>query len=333
MQTFALLGAGFIGRVHAENLAAQPHIRFARIFDVDPARAGELAALHGAEPAAEADEVFADPDIDAVLIASSTNTHADLLKRAAAAGKAVFCEKPIDLSLEVARDAAAAVRAAGIPVMMDFNRRYDAAYAAVHDAVQAGEVGQVELVSMTTRGPSLPPIDYLKVSGGQMRDQTVHFFDLLRWITGLEPVEVYVAGAAMVDPAVAEVGDVDTSVAVLRLANGAIVQIDSQRRIGYGYDERIEVNGSVRMVEAARHRTGFVNHYGPGELRTNGLDVGWFERIRGTYRKSLDAFVDALEHDSRVPAPLEDGLRAQIIAEAATESLHTHRPVAIPEGL
>ena len=202
-----------------------------------------------------------------------------------------------------------------------------------HEAVVSGEVGRVELVSMTTRGPSLPPLSYLEISGGQMRDQTVHFFDLLRWITGLEPVEVYVAGAALVDPAVAEVGDVDTSVAVLRLANGALVQIDSQRRIGYGYDERIEVNGSLRMVEAARHRTGFVNHYGPGELRTNGLDVGWFERVRSTYRKSLAAFVEALEHSAPVPAPLSDGLRAQVIAEAATQSLRTGRPVAIPDGL
>ena len=332
-QTFALLGAGFIGRVHAENLAAQPGIDFARVFDVDASRAAALAEAHGVEAGDDLDEIFSDPAIDAVVVASSTNTHADLLKRAAAAGKAVFCEKPIDLSLDVARDAAAAVEAAGIPVMMDFNRRWDPAYAAVHDAVRAGEVGEVELVSMTTRGPSLPPVSYLEVSGGQMRDQTVHFFDLLRWITGLEPVEVYVAGAALVDPAVARVGDVDTSIAVLRMTNGALVQIDSQRRIGYGYDERIEVNGSLRMVEAARHRTGFVNHYGPGELRTNGLDVGWFERVRSTYRKSLDAFVEALEHSAPVPAPLSDGLRAQVIAEAATQSLRTGRPVAIPDGL
>ncbi|MCZ0857289.1 Gfo/Idh/MocA family oxidoreductase [Actinomyces israelii] len=332
-QTFALLGAGFIGRVHAGNLAAQPGVDFARVFDVDASRAVALAEAHGVEAGDDLDEIFGDPAIDAVVVASSTNTHADLLKRAAAAGKAVFCEKPIDLSLDVARDAAAAVEAAGIPVMMDFNRRWDPAYAAVHDAVRAGEVGEVELVSMTTRGPSLPPVSYLKVSGGQMRDQTVHFFDLLRWITGLEPVEVHVTGAALVDPAVAQVGDVDTSIAVLRMTNGALVQIDSQRRIGYGYDERIEVNGSERMVEAARHRTGFVNRYGPGEIRTNGLDAGWFERIRGTYRKSLDAFVDALERGAPVPAPISDGLRAQVIAEAATQSLRTGAPVAVPPGL
>lgn len=333
MQRFALLGAGFIGAVHAENLAAHPLIDLARVYDVDPARARSLASRFGGEVSEDIEQVLADPTIDAVLIASSTNTHADLLERAARAGKAVFCEKPIDLSLDVARRAAAAAEAAGIPVMMDFNRRYDPAYAALREAVTSGEVGTVELVSMSTRGPSLPPLAYLEVSGGQMRDQTVHFFDLLRWITGLEPVEVYVTGSALVDPAVAGVGDVDTSIAVLRLSNGALVQIDSQRRIGYGYDERIEVNGSESMVEAGRHRTGFVNHYGPGEIRTNGLYAGWFERIRGTYRASLDAFVEALENGTPVPAPLSDGLRAQVIAEAATTSLHEGRPVAVPAGL
>ncbi|WP_172120311.1 Gfo/Idh/MocA family oxidoreductase [Actinomyces faecalis] len=333
MQTFALLGAGFIGHVHAENLAAHPDTTFATVFDVDTVRAAELAGRHGARATSSVEEVFADDSIDAVLIASSTHTHADLLTRAVQAGKAVFCEKPIDLSLDVAREAAAAAQASGVPVMMDFNRRYDPAYAALREAVESGEVGTVELVSMSSRGPNLPPLSYLEVSGGQMRDQTIHFFDLARWITGLEPVDVFVAGSAMVDSAVADIGDVDTSVAVLRMSNGALVQIDSQRRIGYGYDERIEVGGSERMVEAARRHTGFVNHYGPGEMRTNGLDAGWFERVRHTYRSCLDAFVQALEDGTPVPAPLEDGLRAQVIAEAATRSLKEGRPVAIDPGL
>ena len=173
MRTFALLGAGFIGHVHAENLAAHPGVRFARVFDVDASRAGRLAGAYGASATTDLDEVLGDPAIDTVLIASSTNTHADLLTKAAKAGKAVFCEKPIDLSLDVARRAASAVEEAGTPVMMDFNRRYDPAYAAVHDAVRNGEVGDVELIQMTTRGPSLPPIDYLKVSGGQMRPKEI----------------------------------------------------------------------------------------------------------------------------------------------------------------
>lgn len=333
MQSIALLGAGFIGHVHAANLAAHPRIRFAGVYDVDPTRAAELATAHGTRAWDDVDAVLADPGVDAVLIASSTNTHADLLTRAARAGKAVFCEKPIDLSLEVARQAAAVVAETGVPVMMDFNRRYDPAYASLRQAVADGEVGTVELVSVSSRGPVLPPIDYLKVSGGQMRDQTIHFFDLARWITGLEPVEVYVAGSALVDPAVAEIGDVDTSIATLRLEGGALVQIDSQRRIGYGYDERIEVNGSLAMVEAARQRTGFVNHYGLGQVRTNGLDAGWFERVQHTYAAALAAFTDALESGAPVPAPLTDGLRAQVIAEAAATSLAEGRPVPVPAGL
>lgn len=333
MQSIALLGAGFIGHVHAANLAAHPDVDLVGIYDVDASRAAELAARHATQALADVDAVLARDDVDAVLIASSTNTHAELLTKAARAGKAVFCEKPIDLSLDVARQAATVVEQCGVPVMMDFNRRYDPAYASLRAAVADGEVGQVELVSVSSRGPALPPIDYLKVSGGQMRDQTIHFFDLVRWITGLEPIEVYVAGSALVDPAVAQVGDVDTSIATLRLDGGALVQIDSQRRIGYGYDERIEVNGSLAMVEAARQRTGFVNHYGPGRMTTNGLDRGWFERVQHTYASALDAFVRALEEGADMPAPLSDGLRAQVIAEAATASLAQGRPVAVPEGL
>lgn len=213
--------------------------------------------------------------------------------------------------------------------MVDFNRRYDADYAVLRAAVTAGEVGAPELIQMSTRGPQLPPLEYLAVSGGQMRDQTVHFFDLLRWITGEDPVEVFVSGSALVDPRVADLGDVDTSIATLRLPSGALVQIDSTRRIGYGYDERIEVAGSTGMIEAGRQRTGFVSRYSLGTVTSTGLHEGWFERMRGTYRVALDAFVTALATDVPDYPTLDDGLKAQRIAEAATESLRTGLPVAI----
>jgi myo-inositol 2-dehydrogenase/D-chiro-inositol 1-dehydrogenase len=264
-----------------------------------------------------------------VLIASSTDTHASLLRACAAAGKAVYCEKPIDLALPIATEAIRTVQASGVPAMVGFNRRFDPDHRALRDAVRSGALGTVELVQMTNRGPSLPPLDYLRVSGGQMRDQTVHFFDLLRWITGLEPVEVYVAGAALADPRVADVPDVDTSVATLRMSNGALCQIDSTRRIAYGYDERIEVNGSEGMVESGRRRTGTVSRYGLGTVVSDGVDVGWFERMSHTYRLALDAFVEAV-NAGRAPEPsLDDGLAAQRIAEAATQSLRTGRAVPI----
>jgi len=327
MPRIAQLGAGFIGHVHARNLAEHPGVDFAGIYDADGSRSAELAATHSVAVYQSVEDVLADASVDAVLIASSTDTHAQLLTAAARAGKAVFCEKPIDLSLEIAREAADVAEQAGVPVMIDFCRRFDPAYASLREAVASGEVGEVELVQMTTRGPSLPPISYLRVSGGQMRDQNIHFFDLLCWITGLQPVQVFAMGSALVDPQVAEIGDVDTSVVSLRLSNGALAQIDAQRRIAYGYDERIEVNGTRQMVEAARQRTGWTNHYGEDELRTNGLDRGWFERIEGTFRSSLDEFVSALDEGRAPSASLADGLRAQRIADAATESLATGRPV------
>ena len=211
MKRFALIGAGFIGTVHARNLAAHPGITFALVADADPARAGLLAERHGAK-AVSVEAVF-EADVDAVLIASSTNTHAEFMERAGAAGKAIFCEKPIDLDAARARKAAAAVGAAGMPCMIGFNRRFDASHRAVREAVAAGKVGKVEIVQLTSRGSEPPPIVYVKVSGGQLRDQTIHFFDLLRWLVADDAVDVYAVGAALVDPAIGEVGDVDTSLA------------------------------------------------------------------------------------------------------------------------
>ena len=337
MLRFALVGAGFIGTVHARSLTDHAGVELRTVADPDASRAEALAAKAGAQAVSDIDSVFADPQIDAVLIASSTHTHASLLHACATAGRAVLCEKPIDLALPIATEAVAAVQASGIPAMVDFNRRFDPDHRALRDAVRSGAVGTVELIQMTSRGPSLPPLDYLRVSGGQMRDQTVQFFDLLRWITGMDPVEVYVAGAALADPRVADVPDVDTSVATLRMSNGALCQIDSARRIAYGYDERVEVNGSDRMVESGRRRTGTVSRYGLGTVVSDGIDVGWFERMSHTYRLALNEFVEAIDA-GRAPEPsLADGLAAQRIAEAATQriaeaatqSLRTGRAVPI----
>lgn len=329
MPRFALVGAGFIGSVHAANLAAHPEVKFCLVYDIDHERARALAATHGARATTELEEVFDAVGVDAVLIASSTDTHAQHLRRAAEAGIAVLCEKPIDLDLDRARTAAAHATDRRIPVMVDFNRRFDRDYAELRRIVQDGEIGQVELVQLSTRGPAMPPLSYIAVSGGQMRDQTVHFFDLARWISDLDPVEVHATGSALAEPRLAEHDDVDTSVVTLRLPTGALVQIDSARRTGYGYDERIEVLGSTGMAEARRHRTGTVSRYRAGRVVEDGLHPGWFERVRPTYAAALAHFVAALE-DGTAPAPsLEDGLRAQAIAEAATRSLRTGRTEAI----
>jgi myo-inositol 2-dehydrogenase / D-chiro-inositol 1-dehydrogenase len=329
VQRFALLGAGFIGAVHAENLAANPDVDFRLVYDVAEDRARAVAERHDAHVARDLDEVFDGNAVDAVLIASSTDTHAAHLHRVADAGLAALCEKPIDLALDRAAEAVAYVERRGTPVMVDFNRRFDRDHAELRRLVAGGEVGDVELVQISARGPSVPPLAYIAVSGGQMRDQTVHFFDLARWLTGLDPVEVYVAGAALAEPRLSEYGDVDTSVAVLRLPSGALVQIDNTRRSGYGYDERIEVFGSKGMAESRRQRVGNVARYHEGRIIEDGFPAGWLERVRPTYGAALAAFVAALE-EGRPPTPsLRDGLKAQAIAEAATRSLRSRRPEAV----
>ncbi|WP_345801274.1 Gfo/Idh/MocA family oxidoreductase [Microbacterium sp. AZCO] len=326
MQRFALIGAGFIGSVHAANLAAHRGIDFALVFDVDRARAEAVAAEHGARAAASLDEVFDPGAIDAVLIASSTDTHAENLRRAADAGIAAFVEKPIDLDLAAARETVAYVEASGIPAMVDFNRRFDRDHGELQRLVRQGAVGAVELVQLTSRGPASPPLDYVRVSGGQMRDQTVHFFDLARWITGEDPVEVFVAGSALADPRIEQFGDVDTSVATLRLAGGGLIQIDSVRRTGYGYDERIEVMGAAGLVESRRQQAGNVVRYSSRDAVADGLHAGWFERVRSTYAAALASFVTSLDDGTTPAVTLEDGLKAQAIAEAAAASLRSGRP-------
>jgi len=325
MYRLALLGAGFIGSVHAANLANHPRVDFTMVYDIDQLRAKRLAVEHGVHAADSLEPAF-DPDrVDALLIASSTDTHADYLRRAADAGLAVLCEKPIDLDLDRATDAARYAQRHGIPTMVDFNRRFDRDYAEVKRAVDAGEIGDVELIQLTSRGPAMPPLDYIAVSGGQMRDQTIHFFDLARWISGVEPVEVYAAGTALAEPRLVDYGDVDTSVVTLGLPTGALVQIDSARRIGYGYDERIEVLGSTGMIEARRNRTGSVSRYQAGRVVDDGLHAGWFERAQPTYAAALDHFVRCLEGNRAITPSLDDGLKAQAIAEAATRSLTSKR--------
>jgi len=321
MIRFALLGAGFIGKVHAQSLASHPNVDLRLIYDVAEDRATELAGIHGATATTDVERCFDKREVDAVLIASSTNAHSEHLRLAADHGIPAYCEKPIDLDLDKARETVEYCESKKLVAMVGFNRRFDRDHDEVHNAVRAGEIGDIELVEMSARGPSMPPIEYVAVSGGLFRDSTVHFFDLTRWITGMDPVEVYATGSRMVDPRIERYGDVDTAVVTLKLPNGGLVVLDNTRRAGYGYDEKIEVFGSGGMIESRRNRTGSVSRYLPGKVVDTGLHAGWFERVQPTYYKALDAFVTALAGGT-APAPtLRDGLKAQALAEAATKSL------------
>jgi myo-inositol 2-dehydrogenase/D-chiro-inositol 1-dehydrogenase len=329
MLRFAIFGAGFIGKVHAQNIHDHPRASLAYVFDVNTEAAQQFNQKYGAQVVGSPDDIWKKSDVDAVLIASSTNTHADLLTAAITAGKPTFCEKPIDLNIERVNEVARAVKGKAVPIAMGFSRRFDADYAEVQARFRNGEIGKLEMLHLTTRGPKPPPISYVKVSGGQLRDQTIHFFDMAAWIAGELPTEVYTAGACLVDPAIGEAGDIDTSFVTLKLPGGGLVHIDSSRRAAYGYDERVEIFGSEGMLEAGRKQLSDVRKYRQGMVETASMHSGWFERIETSFKTYLDLFIRSLEGEQLTLPTFWDGLRAQQMAEAAFKSLQTNQPVKV----
>ena len=328
MMRFGLLGAGRIGRIHGLNVAARPDTALVAIADASADAAGSLAAATGAR-AATAEAILADPAIDAVLVCTPTDTHADLIEQAVSAGKAVFCEKPVDLAAERIRRCLDIVARSSRPLMIGFNRRFDPNFAALEARLRQGEIGAVEMVSVISRDPSPPPVDYVRRSGGLFRDMMIHDFDMARFLLAEEPVEVFAMGAALVDPAIGEAGDVDTAAVVMRTASGRIAQISNSRRASYGYDQRIEVHGAGGMLRAGNiHETTVESATGAG-FRADPVQNFFLERYAAAYRAELDSFVAAVR-DGTSPRPSgQDGLKAQILADAATESWRTGKPVAI----
>lgn len=328
MVKFAQFGAGFIGKIHAANIARHPRAELTYIYDVTVEAAEQLAAQLGAQVAASPEQIWAS-DVDAVLIASSTNTHADLLSSAIRANKPIYCEKPIDLDINRVKAVAQHANKTDLPILVGFSRRFDSNHLGIREAFRNGEIGKLEMMHITSRGPQPPPLSYVKVSGGQLRDQTIHFFDMLRWLSGEDPVEVYTTGAALIDPAIGEAGDVDTSMVILKLTSGALCHIDCSRRAGYGYDERVEVFGSKGMALSERKPRRGVTLYQGEKIISDGLHPGWFERMEPTFYDALDAFIKAIGGEQVEYPTLTDGLKAQMIAEAAVESLRTNQPVKI----
>ena len=328
MLTFAQFGAGRIGAIHAANLAASGRARLAHVVDVHEAAAASLAARHGAL-ASDAVTALRDPAVGAVIIASSTDTHADLVMAAAKAGKAIFCEKPIDLSLARVDQALAVVQAEGVPMLVGFNRRFDPSFAELHRGIGAGAIGAVEQVIITSRDPGLPPMEYLKASGGQFRDMTIHDFDMARWMLGEEPVEVFAFGSVLVDPAVAEAGDIDSCMVLLRTATGRMAHINNSRRASYGYDQRVEVHGSLGRLMAGNRVPTTVEQANAQSVSSEKPLHFFLERYADAYRIELAAFIDAVTHGRPMPVSARDGRQALVLAEAALQSLREHRPVRV----
>ena len=323
-----LLGAGRIGRIHGLNVAARADAELVAVADPSREAATGLAKASGAK-VVEAEALVAQDDIDAVLICTPTDTHADWIEAAVKNGKAVFCEKPVDLDAGRIRGCLDAVKKSGKPLMIGFNRRFDPNFASLERRLRAGEIGAVELVTVISRDPAPPPVDYVKRSGGLFRDMMIHDFDMARFLLAEEPVEVFALGSALVDPAIGEAGDVDTAAVVMKTASGKIAQISNSRRASYGYDQRIEVHGASGMLRAGNiHETTVESATATG-FRADPVQNFFLERYEAAYRAELDAFLAACRGGT-APAPSgEDGLKAQILADAATESWRTSKPVAV----
>jgi myo-inositol 2-dehydrogenase/D-chiro-inositol 1-dehydrogenase len=321
-------GAGRIGKIHAANIAAHPEARLRYVIDVNQQAAVELAASYGAD-VADADEALADADVDAVIVASSTDTHADFAEAAARAGKAIFCEKPIDLDIKRVDACLAALKQSGRSMFVGFNRRFDPSFSALHDAVRDGRVGKVEMISITSRDPAPPPLDYINVSGGLFRDMMIHDFDIARWLLGEEPVEIFATASCLVDPAIGDAGDIDTALVTLKAGSGALCQISNSRRAVYGYDQRIEVLGEKGMLRAENKLPTTVESSTAEGTVTDPPLYFFIERYTEAYRAEMTAFIEATAA-GRTPSPNgEDGRAAQQLAEAALTSYQNREPVQL----
>ena len=325
---FGVLGAGRIGQVHARAISSVPGARLVAVADAVAAAAQAVADRHGCEVRGiEAIETAA--DIDAVIICTPTDTHADLIERFVKAGKAVFCEKPVDLDVARARQVVETVRAENGRLMVGFQRRFDPDFRALKAAIDQGRIGEVEMVTLTSRDPGAPPHDYITRSGGIFRDMTIHDFDVARWLLGEEVTTVRAAASVLTDPEIGRLGDYDSVNVILTTASGKHCTITNTRRATYGYDQRIEVHGSKGSVTAENHRESRIEiANADGYLRAPLLNF-FMSRYVAAYANEIAAFVDAVARGVTPPTTGEDGLKALELAVAALESVRTGKAVTL----
>ena len=328
MITLGIIGAGRIGQIHARNLHHNVEADLRFVVDVANEAAEELAAACDAD-VTDVEKLLADDAVHAVVIASSTDTHAELVCLAAAAGKAIFCEKPLDLDVETARRSLDAVEEHGVLMCLGFNRRHDPSFNRLREEINGGNIGNVEIVNITSRDPAPPPVEYIRRSGGLFRDMMIHDFDMARWLLGEEPVEVFARGSVLVDAEIGVAGDVDTAVATLMTESGRLCQINNSRRCSYGYDQRIEVFGSAGMARAGNHRETLVETADSDGYKRDPALPFFLERYADAYRIQLDKFLRAAAGETLELPGGGDGLRALQIAEAAQQSAEQGRPMPV----
>jgi myo-inositol 2-dehydrogenase/D-chiro-inositol 1-dehydrogenase len=331
MKDIAIFGAGRIGRIHAANLAAMPGLRLKYVCDPLGDSAAQLAAQVGASVSTP-DAVFADPSVEVIAVASPTDTHSELILRAAAAGKHIFCEKPVDLSVARAQACADAVKVAGVACMIGFQRRFDPTFAEAEKRLARGEIGAPEMLVVTSRDPGAPPAEYLKASGGIFRDMLIHDFDIFRWILcrdGDAADTLYATGSVLVDPEIATVGDIDSSVVTIRTKQARLCQINTSRRAAYGYDQRFEVLGSKGLLQCGNHRPSEVVQSDAHGVRADTPEHFFLQRYREAYRLELAHFFECLQSGQPFRTTVADGVEAQKLADAATQSWQSGKVVQL----
>jgi len=328
MSGVVIIGAGRIGRIHAANLHQHPLADVRYIVDVVDSAASDLAAGCGAQ-VGTVESALADNSVNIVVIASSTDTHSGLIAQAARAGKAIFCEKPLDLDARTAQKSLEIVDQHQVLMCLGFNRRHDPSFNRLKQDIGRGLVGDVEVVSITSRDPSPPPVEYIGRSGGLFRDMMIHDFDMGRWLLGEEPVVVFASGSVLADENIGKAGDIDTAIAVLKTASGRLCQITNSRRCSYGYDQRIEVFGSEGMVRAANERPTRVESANRDGFHKDPVLPFFLERYADAYRLQMDRFLRAVNGEQIDIPQGPDGLRALQIADAAQMAHDSGRPVPI----
>ncbi len=325
MKNVAVFGAGRIGRIHSSNLAALGGVKLKYVSDPVPAAAAELAHKLGAE-VASIETVLADQSVDAVAICSSTDTHSDLITRAAAAGKHIFCEKPVDLSVTRAIACAEAVKAAGVSCMIGFQRRFDPTFNDASRRLQAGEIGNPEMLIITSRDPGAPPVDYIKASGGIFRDMLIHDFDVFRWILcadGDEAESISASASVLTDPAIKAAGDYDSTAVTIRTRKGRLCQINTTRRAAYGYDQRFEVLGSGGLLQCGNHTPTEVVQWNANGITSDKPEAFFLQRYAAAYRLEIEHFFACLQSGAAFKTTVADGVAALKLADAATQSANT----------
>lgn len=320
----AVLGYGRIGRIHADNVRANPLAHLAAV--ADPLFGGGLEPPGDVRWTTEIDSIIDDADVDAVMICTPTPTHAPLLEAAAAAGKHVFCEKPLDLDYDVAARAVAAAQRAGIRLQVGFNRRFDPSFRRVRDAVRGGEIGALCMLRVISRDPAPPPIEYVRNSGGLFLDMMIHDFDMVRFVSEDEVEEVQAFGTVRVDPEIGKAGDIDTAVVSLRLATGALAVIENSRRAVYGYDQRVEAFGVEGAIEAGNRTASTTWLKTTAGVRSENPLHFFTERYEAAYRLELAAFVDSIRNGTAPECSGQDALAPLAIAVAAGRSLESGQP-------